>query len=204
MHNDHKVFSPKNMSKLEHPDRYKEIPPLQVLEQLELEEGHIFGDFGCGIGFFSIPAAQLVSPAGHVYASDISDEMLQGLLDRLPKENTEQVTTCRAGMLGKDGQNSEITSLGIAKNILDRAMISMVLHEVDDPVDFLKQAAMSIKVNGKLAVIEWIKAEMPQGPKMDIRISEKELDSMLEQAGFTTERFVQLSQRFYLTIASKK
>lgn len=188
MHNEDKVFSPKNMSKLEHPDRYKELPPVEILGKLGLKNGQKFGDFGCGIGFFSIPAAEIVGENGHVYASDISQQMLDGLSERLDDRYRDRVT---------------LSLTGIEKDILDTAMISTVLHEVDDPEAFLKMASLSVKSGGTLGVIEWIKHEMPHGPKMEIRISEEEMEALLESTGFRMEKAIQLSQRFYLVIARR-
>jgi len=36
-------------------------------------------DFGCGVGHYTIPAAQAVGPAGHVYALDKDGRVLQQL-----------------------------------------------------------------------------------------------------------------------------
>jgi len=188
MHNENKVFNPKNMRKLEHPDRYKELPPVEILSELGLVEGHNFGDFGCGIGFFSIPAASIVGETGHIYASDISQQMLDGLNERLDDQYKNRVT---------------LSSTGIDADILDTAMISTVLHEVDDPETFLRMASKSVKIGGTLGIIEWIKEEMPHGPKMEIRISENEMKTILESSGFKMEKAIQLSQRFYLVIARR-
>lgn len=197
VHNENKIFSPKNMSKLEHPDRYKELPPVEVLRYLDLQEGHRFGDFGCGIGFFSIPAAEIVGKSGHVYASDISQEMLDGLMVRMPEGLKERVTLCLAGVT----DSNSVT--GIQNASIERAMISTVLHEVDDPEQFLSEVSKTLVSSGKLAVIEWIKEDMPHGPKQAIRISESELEVMLEKTGYILERTIHLSKRFYLAIAKK-
>ncbi len=197
MHSEEKVFNPKHMSKLEHPDRYKEVPPEKILNELGLKDGHKFGDFGCGIGFFSIPASDRVGSKGRVYASDISPDMLDGLKERIPTENNNNIEFCLAG------SEASVNGTGIGNDILDRAMISMVLHEVDSPEAFLNMAGKSIKPGGKLAIVEWIKKEMPHGPKLEIRISEEEMNVLLNKSGFTTEKYIQLSERFYLTIATK-
>lgn len=40
------------------------------LESLGLREGMTFIDVGCGYSFFTVPAAQIVSEKGRVYAVD--------------------------------------------------------------------------------------------------------------------------------------
>ncbi|WP_430885090.1 class I SAM-dependent methyltransferase [Fusibacter sp. JL216-2] len=189
MHNENKVFNPKNMNKLEHPDRYKELPPQDILDAVGLESGQVFGDFGCGIGYFSIPAAERVGKDGHVIAMDISQEMLDGLKDRLDDAHKSRITLTRDGIEG---------------GCLDVAMISTVLHEVDDPQLFLIEASASLRPGGKIAVLEWMKEKMEQGPKYGIRISEQEMIQMLIKAGFYMEKTIHLSDRFYLIIAVKE
>ena len=197
MHNENKVFSPKNMNKLEHPDRYKELPPIEILEKLSLTNGDKFGDFGCGIGFFSIPAAKIVGGSGHVYASDISRDMLEGLKERLPEENKSQVSLCLASV-----DQGKLSS-GLSGARVNKAMISTVLHEVDDPQAFLQMVGGALVSGGKLGVIEWIKKDMPMGPSQAIRISEKELEDMLRKTGYQVETAIQLSKRFYMVIAER-
>jgi ubiquinone/menaquinone biosynthesis C-methylase UbiE len=45
--------------------------PVKILEQIGIGPGWNVLDYGCGSGSYSILAAQLVRPAGKVYAADI-------------------------------------------------------------------------------------------------------------------------------------
>jgi ubiquinone/menaquinone biosynthesis C-methylase UbiE len=197
MKSEEKIFNPKKWRKLEHPDRYKEIPPAKLLQDLELSEGQVFGDYGCGIGFFSIPAAEKVGKTGHVYASDISAQMLEGLRERLDPKFEDRVTTCLAG-----AENSN-NSTGIAVDSIDVGMISTVLHEVDHVQVFLKDVAETLKEGGRLGIVEWNKIKMDKGPRIKIRISEDELESLLNASGFRLIRTEKLSDRFYFALAKK-
>ena len=68
-------FDPSNKSKLDNEWRREVLPPFKVLESLGLENKYIIADIGCGIGYFTIPAAELTAP-NKVYALDISGDML--------------------------------------------------------------------------------------------------------------------------------
>ena len=46
-------------------------PPEGLLSAAGANAGSTVVDVGCGPGFFTIAAAHLVGPAGHVYAVDI-------------------------------------------------------------------------------------------------------------------------------------
>ena len=47
------------------------FPPIKILEKVAIPAGSNVLDFGAGSGSYSVPAAQLVGPAGKVYAADI-------------------------------------------------------------------------------------------------------------------------------------
>ena len=48
-----------------------------LFEQLQLSEGEVACDFGCGNGFYTLPMAEAVGETGAVYAVDIQQEMLE-------------------------------------------------------------------------------------------------------------------------------
>jgi len=58
-------FDINNKNKLDNPKRRESLPPYDILKTLGLQEGDIFADIGCGIGYFSIPAADIVGSKGH-------------------------------------------------------------------------------------------------------------------------------------------
>ena len=53
--------------------------PEKVLADAGLRSGMVFVDVGCGDGFFTIMAAQLVGEKGMVYAVDTDVSALRGL-----------------------------------------------------------------------------------------------------------------------------
>ena len=70
-------FDAKNRHKLDNPKRREMLPPEKTLIRLGLKQGDIVADIGCGIGYFTIPAANIVGDSGKVFAMDISPEMLE-------------------------------------------------------------------------------------------------------------------------------
>ena len=50
--------------------------PETILETAGLRSGMVFVDVGCGDGFFTIMAAQVVGPKGMVYAVDTDPFMI--------------------------------------------------------------------------------------------------------------------------------
>ena len=69
-------FNIDNKHKLDSPKWRELLPPSETLKKLELYDGAIAADIGCGIGYFTLPAAELVGSQGRVYALDVSEEIL--------------------------------------------------------------------------------------------------------------------------------
>ena len=67
---------------------------------------------------------------------------------------------------------------------MDIALISNVLHELHDPLNYLRNTKRILKNEGEIWVIEWQKKENPMGPKLSERRSQEEWITILEQAGF--------------------
>lgn len=189
-----KVFSPKQLHKLESPQRYEALPPNEIWDIIGLHDGDCVGDVGCGIGFFSIPAAQRVGANGKVLATDISAEMLAGLKQRIPDAVRDRIECVQT-----DG-----IEIGLSDSTCDVVLIATVLHEVDRPGQLIEKSAQALKKGGRLAVIEWVKKDMKPGPSMDIRISSAELDTLAEKAGMTNVLYKMLSERFYVSIYKKQ
>jgi ubiquinone/menaquinone biosynthesis C-methylase UbiE len=46
---------------------------------LDIGDGQIVADFGCGLGHAAIEFARRVGPSGHVHALDVNAEFIDGL-----------------------------------------------------------------------------------------------------------------------------
>src|SRR3989338_4846375 len=77
-------FDPQHIDRLLNADRFKEINPRELLASTGLKAGYVFADVGCGPGFFTLPAAEIVGTKGSVHAIDTQQEMLDALKKRNP------------------------------------------------------------------------------------------------------------------------
>ena len=186
-------FSAKNKNKLDNPERRKIMPPEVTLEKLHLQKGDIVADVGCGIGYFSIPAAVIVGEMGKVYAMDISDEMLSEVQERANKNNVANVEIVR----------TIENSLIVADETITYAFICNVLHEAENVSNFLKEVKRVLIMGGKVAIIEWMKKESLTGPPMNHRIAEEELLTTLDNIGFKVIEQIDIGNEFYGIVAIK-
>ena len=169
------IFDPEERHKLDSPERRAEMPPEETLVKAGIKPGDIFLDIGCGTGYFSLPAARMIGPKGVVYALDVSGVMLAELRSKVASQGIFNLQTLQTAR-GK---------LALPEAGVTLALISDVLHEVDDRRTFFAAVGAALKPGARLAVIEWEKKETPKGPPLKDRLAEDERRALLKKAGFT-------------------
>lgn len=152
-------------------ERHALLDPERFLDQLDVREGMTVADLGAGPGFFTLPLARRVGPAGTVYATDVSPEMLEVLASRgLPA----QVHTVLA----------EESRFDIPDRSVELALLAFVLHEVAHPEAFLAEVQRILRSAGRLVVLEWKPQEEEKGPPLHERVSVERTTELLAAAGF--------------------
>ncbi len=109
-----------------------------------IEEGMTVLDIGCGPGFFSIDAAQMVGPSGRVIASDLQEGMLQKLRDKIQGTELEERITLHP---------CEEDKIGVSANV-DFVLAFYMVHEVPNPKKFFEEIKSILKPNGRVLVVE--------------------------------------------------
>jgi len=173
-------FDPVHRERLEHPDRLRQLPPHDLLARAGVREGVAVADVGCGPGFFTLPAAQMVGPAGRVYAIDISRAMLEAV----------QAKARDAGLRNIDAVLAEESAIPLPAGAAQVVLLAFVLHEAVHPRDFAREAARLLAPGGRLLLLEWKKEEMPVGPPVGDRLTPSDAERWLAGAGLRiTDRF---------------
>lgn len=181
------------MAKLDNPERRKLLPPGKTLIDLGLRKGDILLDIGAGIGYFSIPALEIVGDKGKVIAVDTSDEMIEELTHRAAEAQIKNIAVVK----------SDEYDFGIEEETIDFALMCHVLHEVDDRKMLLSSAHEILRKDGVIAIIEWRKEETGFGPPLEYRIDSSEAINMLEEVGFHDIRAENQSKYFYTVVGKK-
>ncbi|HUY78811.1 MAG TPA: methyltransferase domain-containing protein [Ktedonobacterales bacterium] len=154
-------------------ERQTAIQPETLLRDLGLTSGDTLADIGCGPGFFTIPAAQIVGPEGLVMAADIQGEMLTAVRSRAAEMDLHNVHVVKT---------SE-TEIPIRPGSCDMALLAFTLHEIDNHAIFLHRAARTLKPSGRLVVMEWEKREQESGPPYADRLAPEDLLADAQAAG---------------------
>lgn len=184
-------FSPHDAPVLESPERRAAMPPERTLRHFGLQRGMTFVDAGAGTGYFTLPAADLVGPAGKVYALDVQAEMLARLAEKAPPPWVELV-------------KSDEARLPLPEGIADLVLACFVLHEVKEPVAFLRELGRVARRRARIVVVEWAKRRQPQGPPFNERLHHHRAEAMVLEAGlaFRSVEFLNPSQ--YVVTAFKR
>ncbi len=145
--------------------------PLKILEPYVKKDMKAL-DFGCAMGFFSLPLARLVGPTGRVLCMDVQEKMLRSLEKRARKADLVdrvETRTCAGNTLGLDDLAGEI----------DFALLFYVVHEVPDQQMVFSEIGAALKPNARVLMTE------PQG-HVSAEGFEKSI-SLAEQQGFQVE-----------------
>jgi ubiquinone/menaquinone biosynthesis C-methylase UbiE len=183
-------FDPKMKDRLLSEERYDLLRPDQLLRDLDLKPGDTLADIGCGPGFFTVPAAEIVGKSGRVLAADIQGEMLAALRSRVQEHELVNVRLVKT---------SE-TEIPLQEGCADLALVAFTLHEVEQRARFLHQVRRALKSAGRLAVIEWEPGAEGMGPPSGARLSPDEVIKDAEAAGLRLAERRALSDQHYLLV----
>lgn len=165
-------FDPEHAAKLLDPRRNKFVAPQQVIDILEIQDGDRIADLGAGNGFFTLPLATYADVT--VYAVDIEEQMLAMLRERAIRAKVKNIEYIL----------SDLENIQLPNQVVDKALISFVLHEVPNLTKALAELHRILKPGGCVLVLEWEAKEMNFGPPLHERIPAAKLIKILEDNGF--------------------
>ncbi len=109
-----------------------------------VKPGDIALDVGCGMGYFSLPMAELVGSQGRVIAADLQEQMLAGLRRRAQHSSFGE--RIRPLLCNPD-------RIGLTEP-LDFALAFWMVHEVRNQEALLKEIHLALKEKGKFLLVE--------------------------------------------------
>jgi len=126
-------------------------------------------DFGCAMGYFSLPLARIVGDCGKVYCFDIQESMLA----KIGKRASKAGLSCTIEPVLIDPMNNQVEEYA---NTADFTLLFAVAHEVPDRRKLFADLYIMMKNEGILLFAE------PQGHVTDVSFNESVRFS--EEAGF--------------------
>lgn len=129
---------------LDNPVRHALWPPWSLIRRAGIERGHRVLEVGPGIGYYTVPMARAVAPAGRVVCVDLQPGMVAKLSRRLAAAHAANVDL----ILG------DATRLPFRPAVFDRSVLVTVLGEVPNRRVALEEQARVLRPGALLAVGE--------------------------------------------------
>lgn len=155
--------------------------PERNIELLHVSEGGVVADFGSGSGHYVLPLAERIGEQGTVYAIDIQKPLLTRLEQEAKTRGLKNIHTIW-------GNVEEVGGSKLRAGILDAAILSNILFQVESKLGLLHEAHRVLKPGGEVLLIDWSESFGGLGPKQGHVVDETTAIRLAEQSGF---RFVQ-------------
>jgi len=174
------------------------IDPIIFFSELNLANGSIFLDLGCGLGKYSIFASSYVGKEGLIYAVDLWEEGIKELEREIDLKKITNIKTMVTDIS---------VSIPIGSESVDTCLMATVLHDlVRDNTESgtLSQVQKLIRSDGLLAILEFKKISPPPGPPLEIRLTKDQVDSIVSVYEFERIRNTDIGDYTYLSIYKKR
>jgi cyclopropane fatty-acyl-phospholipid synthase-like methyltransferase len=155
----------------DNPERDSWQKPEEVVEALRLNGDSSVADIGAGTGYFSVKIARRI-PAGKVFAADVEPDMVRYLGQR---SQAEGVANLKPVLAGTDAAN--------LPEPVDLILIVDTYHHIGHRKPYFVKLKSSLRPNGRLVIIDF-KADSPNGPPPEHRISPEKVTEEMREAGY--------------------
>jgi ubiquinone/menaquinone biosynthesis C-methylase UbiE len=116
----------------------------RAMDAIGLAPGMIVGEAGAGEGYFTLPMARRVGPAGAVIANDISARALRSLQEQSSREGQTNVST----VVG------EVEDPRFPRKDLQMVVIVHAFHDFSHPVEWLTNLKKYLRPGATVAIID--------------------------------------------------
>lgn len=174
LHQDSKAY----IAMLESPERIAEQKPDEVIKALGIKSGETIVDIGAGSGLFSFRFSPAVGPGGHVYAVDVSPDMIRYMNRQIRERKLKNVVTVLC----------ETDDPLLPDIPVDRFFICNTWHHIGNRPEYLVRMGKMLKPGGQIVVLDYKKEELPVGPPPKMKISKEEVMKEMEAGGFRLSR----------------
>jgi len=161
----------------------------RVLPLLELQEGMVVADLGCGVGHFTFSMARAVGPTGEVHALDVHPGYLEAIRFRMqdrrlnPHDNVRPLRSARA-------------SVELEPESVDVLLMAHMDFHAFTPLEsehqrLLSSAVHAVRPGGRLLVLQWMNLVGPEWQVSDPEATRSNLQAtgLVERSAHHFEGF---------------
>jgi ubiquinone/menaquinone biosynthesis C-methylase UbiE len=168
-----RLFPPEELGVLEGPDRDAWQKPDLIMDALGIGDGSVVADLGAGGGWFTVRLARRVGPNGTVFAQDLQSQMLEAIKRRVGREGLRNVEYVQGSLVDPR----------LPPGRLDAVLIVDSYHELEKPIELLRNASASLKSTGRIGIVEFTLEGGGPGPPLNQRKSQESVIREAQQAG---------------------
>ena len=171
----------------------------RIFEAIGLKEGSTACEMGAGDGELSIAAAKVVGHGGRVYTSELGEERVKALRDKVTASALAQLTVV-AG---------DPVKTNFPEGACDALFMRNVYHHFADPAQINTSIAASLKPGGRVAVVDFAPPEKEAERAADRAkdgmhgVSPESVSRELQNAGFTTVSSELGAERWFMVVVAK-
>jgi len=126
------------------PARRADLEPDRLAELLRLAPGSRVADVGAGNGEWSESMARVVGPAGRVFSTEVDEEEVRRIRERVEAAGLSNVTV----ILG------DPIDSGLPPDCCDAILLRLVYHHFTEPVAMRESLHQALRDAGLLVVVE--------------------------------------------------
>jgi len=160
------------------------LNPEETIKQLNITKGMHVADFGCGAGYFVIPAAKIIGDEGKIYALDVLDSALESVRSRARIEGLFNIITKRCNLEVFMGSQIDNESM-------DLVLLSNILFQSNNKDGIIKEAIRILKKEGRLAIIDWLPGQF-LGPSKDLIVPIEDIKKTIEDSNLKFSNNIQI------------
>lgn len=169
-----------------------------ILKVIGLKNGDSFLDAGCGKGYMSIAASEIVGREGMVYAVDID----QGSIDALKMEIARKKLTNMAALVADMTKRTPLET-----NSIDVCLMANVLHGFaanKEAPAVMKEINRVLKTGAILAVVDFKKIPDIPGPPLSLKLSLGQTAAMITPYNYRQEKVAEAGRYHYGAVFVKE
>jgi ubiquinone/menaquinone biosynthesis C-methylase UbiE len=121
------------------------IAPEKIFEAIGVREGTTVCEMGAGDGALTIAAAKAVGNSGRVYSSELGDDRVKALRDKVSASRLAQITVV----------TGDSVKTNFPDATCDALFMRNVYHHFSDPAKMDASIATSLKPGGRVAVVDF-------------------------------------------------
>ena len=174
--------------------------PAKIFMEMGVAPGVVAIDLCCGDGLFTVPLAHV---AKRVYAIDIDPVMLNHAQARIAEARADNCEFVVADAMAVDA---------VVPEPVDYVFLANTFHGVPDQLGLAQSVAAALKPKGLFGIINWhrrpreetVVLGQPRGPKTEMRIEANDVAAIVNRAGLSLNRTIELPPYHYGIVLSKE